>query len=84
MQEREKILRDGGALPKEEGDLIREYKAMHEENFLSSWLREDLVGNEERGKKEDKKISDEVRKKEKKKRGGEKRRRERRKRDGDG
>ena len=29
---------------------------MHEENFLSSWLREDLVGKEERRKKEYKKI----------------------------
>ena len=25
----------------EEGDAIREYKAMYEENVLSSWLRED-------------------------------------------
>ena len=38
---REKILRERGALPKEEGDAVREGKAMHEENFLSSWLRED-------------------------------------------
>ena len=36
-----KILRERGALPKEEGDAVREGKAMHEENFLSSWLRED-------------------------------------------
>ena len=36
---REKVLRDRGALPNEEGDVIREYKAMHEEHFLSSWLR---------------------------------------------
>ena len=27
---------------------VREYNAMHEENFLSSWLREDLEGKEER------------------------------------
>ena len=27
---------------------MREHKAMHDENFLSSWLREDLVGIEER------------------------------------
>ncbi len=38
---REKILREGGALPKGKGDAIREYKAMTEENFLSSWLREE-------------------------------------------
>ena len=25
-------------LSDEEGDAVREYKAMHEENFLSSWL----------------------------------------------
>ena len=36
---RERILRDRGALPKEGGDLVREYKAMHEGNFLRSWLR---------------------------------------------
>ena len=29
-------------MPKEEGDAVREYNAMHEENFLSSWLREDV------------------------------------------
>ena len=33
------VLQDRGALPKEGGDVIREKKAMHEENFLSSWLR---------------------------------------------
>ena len=26
----------------EEGDVIREDNAMHEENFRSSWLKEDL------------------------------------------
>ena len=41
---KEKILQDRGALPKEECDTVREYKAMHEEHFLSSWLRE--VGEE--------------------------------------
>ena len=59
----EKILRARGALPKEDGDAVREHKAMHEEDFLSSWLRVDgrekeegTVGmgnesNEERGEK---------------------------------
>ena len=28
--------------------IIREYNAMHEENFLSSWLRKDLIGNEKK------------------------------------
>ena len=32
---------------KEEGDVIREYKAMHEENFLSSRLRENGKNREE-------------------------------------
>ena len=45
---KKKILRERGELPKEEGDAVREYKAMHEENFLSSWLREDVKGKEER------------------------------------
>ena len=39
-----------GALPKEDGDLLREYQATHEENFLSSWLWEDVEGKVE-GKK---------------------------------
>ena len=56
----EKRLQDRGALPREEGDVIREYNAMHEENFLTSW--EDLVGKEER-KKEEQNIREEVKKK---------------------
>ena len=44
---REKVLRERGALPKEEGDVTREYKAMHAENILSSWLREDGKEREE-------------------------------------
>ena len=42
------LLQDRGALPKEEGDSVREYKARHGEHFLSTWLREDLEGMEER------------------------------------
>ena len=45
---REKKLKERGELPKEEGDAVREYKAMHEEIFLSSWLREDAREKEER------------------------------------
>ena len=41
---RERMLQDGGALSKEEGDNVREYKAMHEDNILSRWLREDVEG----------------------------------------
>ena len=47
------------ALPKEEGDIVRENKAMHEENFLSSWLREDVEGMEERRKNREDKAGEE-------------------------
>ena len=64
-----------GALLREERDVVREYTAMHDENFRSRWLREDLVGKEER-RKEDKKLGEEVKKKgkreEEQKREGEK------------
>ena len=36
-----KVLHDRRELLEEEGDVIGEYKAMHEDNFLSSWLSED-------------------------------------------
>ena len=45
---REKMLQDRGALPTEGGDIVRGYKAVHEEKILSSWLREDVEGIEER------------------------------------
>ena len=35
------MLQDRGALLKEESDMVREYKAMHEGNVPSSWLRKD-------------------------------------------
>ena len=35
-------------MPNEEGDAAREYSAVREENFWSSWLREDETGEEER------------------------------------
>ena len=43
---REKMLQDRGALLEEEGDVVREYKAMHEQNFWCNWLREDTAGAE--------------------------------------
>ena len=46
-RERE-TLQERGAMSKEEGDVVREYNATHEENFPSCWLREDLVEKEER------------------------------------
>ena len=39
-------MRERGAL--EEGDAVREYKAMHDEDILSSWLREDGKEKEEK------------------------------------
>ena len=41
------MLQGRGEWSKEEGDVIREYKSMHEENFLSSWLREERKDKEE-------------------------------------
>ena len=37
-----------GELPNLEGDPVRGYKGMHEENFWSNWPREDERGKEER------------------------------------
>ena len=57
----------------EEGDVIREYNAKHEENFLSSGLREDLV-EQEQGKQ---KVNERIREGERKKgQRGEERKRE--------
>ena len=56
---REKMLQDRGALPEEEGDISRDYKAMHEEHFSSSWLREDVGGKEERRKDREEKVREE-------------------------
>ena len=36
------MLEDRGALPTENGNQLREYKAVHGEDLLSSWLREDM------------------------------------------
>ena len=49
------MLQDRGALPKKEGDVVREYRALHEENFMSSWLRGDGVqgGKRKEGKQGD-------------------------------
>ena len=45
------VLEGRDAPPKKEGDLIREYMAMHEVNFLCCWLRDDMEsgGNEHEG-----------------------------------
>ena len=41
------MLQDRGERVVEEGDVIGECKAIHEEYFLSSWLREDGKNKEE-------------------------------------
>ena len=38
------MFQDKGALPKEDSNQLREHKAMPEENFLGSWLRETVEG----------------------------------------
>ena len=38
--ERENVLQNRGPLPQDEVDVIGECKATYEENWLSSWLRE--------------------------------------------
>ena len=57
------MLQDRGELPKEEGDVIREYKSMHEEHVLSRWLGEDGREKEERIMKIGKEIKEEMGKK---------------------
>ena len=55
-----RMLEDRGALRSEGGDLLREYQAMHEENFLlSCWLREDVEGKEEDREKMNKEAEEE-------------------------
>ena len=41
-------MKERGELPNEEGDAVREYKPMHEEDFWSSWPEEDEKSKEER------------------------------------
>ena len=41
----EKTMKERG---NEEGDVVSQFKAMHEEDFWSSWLREDEKSKEER------------------------------------
>ena len=42
------MLEDRGALPKEDGNQLRECNAMHKENVVSSWLREDVEGEKQK------------------------------------
>ena len=66
------MLEDRGVLPKEDGDQLREHKAMHEEKIRSSWLREDVEGTYE-GRKNMNKEAKEEESKSGRKRGGERR-----------
>ena len=61
-----------GALPREDGDLLREYQAIHEDNFLSSWLREDVEGKEEKKERLNKEAEEEKSQKWEKRGGGRK------------
>ena len=45
---KEKTKKESGELPNEEGDVVRECNAMHEEDFWRSWLRGDEKSKEER------------------------------------
>ena len=64
-------MKERGKLPNEESDVVREYEAVHEEDFWSSWLRED-----ERSEG-DRKTKTEDKKKKRAKRGKGKRRKKR-------
>ena len=44
---KEKTMKERGELPNEEEDVVREFQAMHEEDFWTSWLREGEKSKEE-------------------------------------
>ena len=46
---RRKMPQDRGAVLEEEGDIVREYKAIHEETILRSWLKK--VGQDKKERK---------------------------------
>ena len=70
---KEKIRKERGELLNEVGDAEREHSAVHEENFWSSWPREDERGEDERTARADKYEEEKSEKEEK--RGGERRER---------
>ena len=69
------IMKERGELASEEGNVVKEFEAMHEEDFWSSWPREDERGKGERMAKAERRRK---RRKEENSRG------ERRVRNGDG
>ena len=58
---KERKMKGRGEMPNEEGDAVRKYKVMHEEDFWSNWLREDERSKEgkEEGKGEKRKREEE-------------------------
>ena len=48
FRRRRQSMKERRELPNEEGDAVKEHKAMHEEDFWSSWLKEEERGKEER------------------------------------
>ena len=68
--QKERMLEDRGALPSEDGDLLREYRVTHEENVLSNWLREDAEGEQEEREMLNKDAKEEESKSGKRGRGG--------------
>ena len=51
---KKRMLEGRGAFNEEEGNSVRGYKAMCDDNFLRSWLREDKVGKVRSRKRRDK------------------------------
>ena len=62
-RQKKRMLEDRGALPREDGDTLREFQAMDEENLLVSWLREDVEGKEQGMERMNKDAKDEESKK---------------------
>ena len=60
-KKKKRMLEDRGALPREDGDLLAECHAIHEANFLSSWLRGDVEGKEEERERLNKEAKEEGR-----------------------
>ena len=64
---KENTMKERGILPNE-GDVVREFQAMQEEDFWSRWLREDEKSKEEREVEAEKKRRS-IRRKEEKREG---------------
>ena len=60
MHRTKTLVRKIGKMKREDGDTMRENKAMHEESFLSIWLREDGRGETKREMEVDKEVGEGV------------------------